>query len=557
MNRPTILSHPDVVMEKFILSIITLLTLFAVVGCSGAPDRTLYEAEAVMTEHPDSALALLRSLNLGEIRGKSSRALYALLFTQAQFKNYLDVDNDSLITEAVDYYEDGPDHFRSMLASYCYGRVRLNKGDYANAIFAFYNAYELADVSGDKFWTAMTAERICEIYRNTYNWKEMLKFADVEYQNFKAYGNPQYIQDGLLDLALAYHCDSQYDSAIVVYKQILDTAFRYQNKELEEDAYRNMALSYYGKAQYDSAAMLFESLCGSDYVMPSDSAYLGLMLLKSGKISEAKRVLPTSKCYNNAGNWLKYSTLLALGARDSALTVLQAIMEDNDVILKDNIKYNLSGALMDYHAYKLKLADERSHYIRVVLWLVVVIAMIVVLAGAYVSYRYIRRQRLQIEKNVAIADSLKEVLETQNANHDAMILELISDRFDVLDNLCRVMYENGNSVQAKRRVSKEVENLIDQFSKDDSKISELSNYVDKHYDNIMSRFKADFPNLIKNDYLLFLYSIYGFSSAAIALFLGLDNVTGVYDRRKRLKSKIKVFTGENRQIFMDVLDKRL
>ncbi|MDE5664334.1 MAG: hypothetical protein K2G17_01295 [Duncaniella sp.] len=42
-------------MEKFILSIITLLTLFAVAGCSGAPDRTLYEAEAVMTEHPDVA----------------------------------------------------------------------------------------------------------------------------------------------------------------------------------------------------------------------------------------------------------------------------------------------------------------------------------------------------------------------------------------------------------------------------------------------------------------------------------------------------------------------
>ncbi len=544
-------------MEKFILSIITLLTLFAVVGCSGAPDPTLYEAEAVMTEHPDSALTLLRSLDTDEIRGKSSRALYALLFTQAQFKNYIDVDNDSLISEAVNYYEDGPDHFRSMLASYYYGRVRLNSGDYANAMFALYNAYELADASNDKFWIAMCAERICEIYCDTYNWKEMLKFADVEYQNFKAYGNPQYIQDGLLDLALAYHCDSQYDSAIGVYKQILDTAFRYQNKELEEDAYRNMALSYYGKAQYDSAAMLFESLCGSDYVMPSDSAYLGLMLLKSGKISEAKRVLPTSKCYNNAGNWLKYSTLLALGARDSALTVLQAIMEDNDAILKDNIKYNLSGALMDYHAYKLKLADERSHYIRVVLWLVVVIAMIVVLAGTYVSYRYIRRQRLQIEKNVAIADSLKEVLETQNANHDAMILELISDRFDVLDNLCRVMYENGNSVQAKRRVSKEVENLIDQFSKDDGKISELSNYVDKHYDNIMSRFKADFPNLIKNDYLLFLYSIYGFSSSAIALFLGLDNVTGVYDRRKRLKGKIKVFRGENRQIFLYMLDKKL
>lgn len=550
------ISPPDVVMEKFILSIITLLTLFAVAGCSGAPDSTLYEAEALMTEHPDSALTLLRSLDPDEIRGKSSRALYALLFTQAQFKNYIDVDNDSLIFEAVNYYEDGPDTRRSMLASYYYGRVRLNKNDYANAIFAFYNAYELADAAGDSFWTAMTAERICEIYRNTYNWKEMLKFADIEYQNFKAYGNPQYIHDGLLDLALAYHCDSQYDSAIVVYKQVLDTAFRYQNKELEEDAYRNLALSYYGKAQYDSAAILFESLCGSDYVMPSDSAYLGLMLLKSGKVSEANRILPTSKCYNNAGKWLKYNTFLALGARDSALTVLQAIVEDNDIMLKDNIKYNLSGALMDYHAYKLALENERSRFSKAMLWLAVLITVMIIIVGAYFSYRHIRRQRLQIEKNIMLADNLREMLETKDENHNRMILDLLGDRFAMLDDFCRVMYEKGNSVQAKKNVSKVVESLIGQFSQDKNKISELSAYVDAHYENVMSKFNADFPNLMENDYLLFLYSIYGFSTPAIALFLGLDNVTGVYDRRKRLKNKIKASDSGNRQIYLAILDKR-
>ncbi len=72
----------------------------------------------------------------------------------------------------------------------------------------------------------------------------------------------------------------------------------------------------------------------------------------------------------------------------------------------------------------------------------------------------------------------------------------------------------------------------------------------------MSKFNADFPNLMENDYLLFLYSIYGFSTSAIALFLGLDNVTGVYDRRKRLKNKIKASDSGNRQIYLAILDKR-
>lgn len=297
-------------MEKFILSIITLLTLFAVVGCSGAPDRTLYEAEAVMTEHPDSALALLRSLNLGEIRGKSSRALYALLFTQAQFKNYLDVDNDSLITEAVDYYEDGPDHFRSMLASYYYGRVRLNKGDYANAIFAFYNAYELADAVGDSFWRGMIAERICEIYEKTFNYTEMIKFAKIEYTNFKEHGNPLYIHDGMLDLASAYHYDLKYDSAIIVCRQLLDSALMRGDRELEEDARRNMALSYFGWGKYDSAAVIYKYICETDYTLPSDSAYLGLIYLRNNMVSKAKSIIPQSTCTNNVGTWMKYNILL-------------------------------------------------------------------------------------------------------------------------------------------------------------------------------------------------------------------------------------------------------
>lgn len=543
-------------MEKFILSIITLLTLFAVVGCSGAPDRTLYEAEAVMTEHPDSALALLRSLNPGEIRGKSSRALYALLFTQAQFKNYLDVDNDSLISEAVNYYVDGPDTRRSMLASYYYGRVRLNKNDYANAIFAFYNAYELADAAGDSFWRGMIAERICEIYEKTFNYTEMIKFAKIEYTNFKEHGNPLYIHDGMLDLASAYHYDLKYDSAIIVCRQLLDSALMRGDRELEEDARRNMALSYFGWGKYDSAAVIYKYICETDYTLPSDSAYLGLIYLRNNMVSKAKSIIPQSTCTNNVGTWMKYNILLSLGNRDSALTVLQDIMTEHEKRDRELIRYNLSGALMDYHAYKLALEHERSRFSKAMLWLAVFVTVMIIIVGAYFSYRHIRRQRLQIEKNIMLADNLREMLETKDENHNRMILDLLGDRFAMLDDFCRVMYEKGNSVQAKKNVSKVVESLIGQFSQDKNKISELATYVDAHYENIMSKFNADFPNLMENDYLLFLYSIYGFSTSAIALFLGLDNVTGVYDRRKRLKNKIKASDSGNRQIYLAILDKR-
>ena len=47
------------------------------------------------------------------------------------------------------------------------------------------------------------------------------------------------------------------------------------------------------------------------------------------------------------------------------------------------------------------------------------------------------------------------------------------------------------------------------------------------------------PNLKEADYLLFLYTTLGFSITAIALFLNEEKVDAVYNRKARLKNKIR------------------
>ena len=42
-----------------------------------------------MHEKPDSALSLLKNISYPEILEGETQALYALLFTQAQYKNYI------------------------------------------------------------------------------------------------------------------------------------------------------------------------------------------------------------------------------------------------------------------------------------------------------------------------------------------------------------------------------------------------------------------------------------------------------------------------------------
>ena len=108
--------------------LLLLLILGALLACNDPKPVTdaLHRAEALMNEHPDSAWAVLNTLSPDEMGKNRPRALYALLYTQAQDKTYRDETNDSLISVAVDYYRDTDDVRQKFLSYYYKGRVHFN-----------------------------------------------------------------------------------------------------------------------------------------------------------------------------------------------------------------------------------------------------------------------------------------------------------------------------------------------------------------------------------------------------------------------------------------------
>ena len=94
---------------KNILSLLLLLLAFTACGDKKTVTDVLNHAEALMNEHPDSALNLLRTLTFDDFRKEKNRARYALLHSQALDRNYIDTTRDSLVSVAVEYYKDGND----------------------------------------------------------------------------------------------------------------------------------------------------------------------------------------------------------------------------------------------------------------------------------------------------------------------------------------------------------------------------------------------------------------------------------------------------------------
>ena len=84
-------------MKHLLLHII--LSLLVALPFSGCRDHSpvadkLKQAETVMNEHPDSALNLLKGIAQPELQTQAHHARYALLYSQALDKNYIDLTND-------------------------------------------------------------------------------------------------------------------------------------------------------------------------------------------------------------------------------------------------------------------------------------------------------------------------------------------------------------------------------------------------------------------------------------------------------------------------------
>ena len=119
---------------------IFFLFLATLLSCNNSETEKLITAERFLDEKPDSSLVVLRSLDSHSLKTPEKKARYALLMSKALDKNYIDVQSDSLIIKAVDYYSQHRNARYRMMANYYHGLILYNGGHYSTAIVAFENA---------------------------------------------------------------------------------------------------------------------------------------------------------------------------------------------------------------------------------------------------------------------------------------------------------------------------------------------------------------------------------------------------------------------------------
>ena len=95
-----------VILTVRLMPILIFSIFWALVGC-GVPSSVngrMDVAEVLMESSPDSALAILDSVDVSAIGGKSDKARYALLKSMALDKNIMDTTTFDVLQPAIDYY---------------------------------------------------------------------------------------------------------------------------------------------------------------------------------------------------------------------------------------------------------------------------------------------------------------------------------------------------------------------------------------------------------------------------------------------------------------------
>ena len=158
---------------RLIAALVLAICLFSCT-CHSEHWETLAQVESYIEERPDSALSVLGRIDTSELSGREEMARYALLYSMALDKNYIDTTTFDVLQPAIDYYIEHGTSDEQLRTYYYQGRIYQNKGDYDAAMQSFMNATDLRQIATDSLLLAHTLVAQGTLYYKQYKIKEFI-----------------------------------------------------------------------------------------------------------------------------------------------------------------------------------------------------------------------------------------------------------------------------------------------------------------------------------------------------------------------------------------------
>ena len=512
-------------------------------------NKTLDLANALMTEHPDSALALIERIDTSGL-DRSRMARYGLLLTKAQNKNYITPENDSLILKAVEYYR-GMDNNDEMQALYYYGDLSYTYEIFDRALVYLHLANDMAKEQKDYFYGGLSARALASLYGQLYMSEKALAYGKESQKTFEKYEKE--LNDGTtkyskwLDIMIAetYIWLNQPEKALEISNNpdssLLETDSFYKRKTFQNRIQSYHFLRRHADAIAQSELMRKEGfqLTGEDWCRLCHDLY------NSGYKSEALAALDSARLYvktdpeksylemiessifADAGNYKKAYEVTKDRENSWRQKTDKLLENPNTLLLVDSYR---SQAQIQKDLAK----SERNKNLLLILTIICIIGLIVTLILYYRSR--IKNKQLKISNLEANERILQNKLKTLTDEFELLEENLrlkddekkplsdsvksgLKNRFKDLEDVCVSIFKTPTHAL-------NIDALPDWAQKQYKRIrseSLLSSYdsmIDIYSEGYMDYVIGLFPNVRTDKIRLIRYLYVGFSMDMILFLLG-------------------------------------
>ncbi len=550
-------------MNKLFFRIGSLICgLFAMLSCGVSEMKNrLKDVESYIMERPDSALAVLDSMDRTLLTIDRLKAHHALLHAMALDKNYIDVTDDSLASVALDYYSrKGPKKYEAR-SRYYLGLSYFYAGDLSKAILEFTRAEEVSEMS-DSLYLAMIKTIQGHVYIQTHNDVEALNCYKKSYDLFSQLSMDFYMRVAEYGLAKAYFNVGDVVASDSILRKLSSPADADSNSlisdVLADRAYMcvtqpspdyHQGVYIYEKIlrEYDNVTWLYKDYWAYAYALlcedRSDS---------SNTIIDTLSQIDTSL---TAKYWL-YQIEKKRGNVEKALSLLEKSVTMNNTEVINVLKQSLFLSQREYYESQYR---ETSLMVRVknqMMILMVCLSVFILLLILYIIHRYASRQRTEKEKMMEYVEEIKRQL-VQAKDEDYPLLkkrfiDLYKSRFETIGTLCEQYLQNKDRNDVEKVMYQKMLLMIEEIRNDNVRKVKFESLLNFELDGIMQNFRNEMPKSKEWEVTMFSYLVAGFDATMISRLMDMP-LNNVYAYKRRLKLKIEDKKPEHSAQFLEMI----
>lgn len=534
-------------MTRF-FTLISIVLLLA--ACSGNRRewRALGRAEAICQSEPDAAYAILDSIDYAGNNREFKARLQLARADCIYYSDELTADNDSAITEAIDYFASRNDRRRLTRAYFLRANQRECAGEFSDAIIDLLKAEKCAEATKDSISLGLVYRAMSSLYNELEDMNSSALYAERSYNIFRDIRSERYLNWAIFEYARSLSNALRYDEAEAILLKGLEKCRAEGEEVIYNESLRLLGSVYNYKNEHNKAVEYFTKYTLCEYPEINKLYWMnyGRSLVEVGRIEEAEAMQDSLTKYFPEEHYLKLRLAYYYGDKDEIIRLLDVGLQEQNKDFTTLYGREFAGIIDNYYKEQQAAVEAREERDRMVIAAVCLLALLLILMLSAVMwhFRNVRRENAatvqQLEEEVKAKEIQRiEVEEKANRRLDDLrdqMKDLLAARINDAERLFR---DYGEAPRSKKEqaIYRRIRKSLEDFAPGTDYLKSVEATADGMLDGLMSDFRHDYPSLKERDYALFLYHVLQLSTQTVCAVLGITPGY-FYAMRSRLRKHI-------------------